>query len=276
MVSLEIVILLLSMAISGCSAYFLCLATNWTFFWTAFIFLPISYLLLFALWVLFLILWGFCINKKKEVKKFSRFYYHIIRVTDTMGLHLCKISWKMNGFEKMPKNHDFVIVSNHVSNFDQMIIIAALKKINQPMAWVTKPENMDFPIAGPFIHASGYIPIDRENPINGVKAIKKGVEYLKTHQCAVGICPEGTRNKTDAPLLEFHPGSFKMAVWANVPIVVVCLRGTKEIKKRAPWRRSRCELDLVDVITPEEYQGKTTAEISSRAREAILKDLERK
>lgn len=276
MVSLEIVILLLALTISSVSTYFICMALNWTFFWVAFIFLPISYLLLFGVWVLILILWGFIVGERKEIKKFSKFYYHIIRVTDTMGIHLLNIRWKMSGFEKMPKNHDYVMVTNHVSNFDQMIIIAAMKKINQPMAWVTKPENMDFPIAGPFIYNAGYIPIDRENPINGVKAIKRGVEYLKTNQCAVGICPEGTRNKTDEPLLEFHPGSFKMAVWANVPIVVVSLRGTKKIKKNAPFKRSFVEVNLVDVITPEEYQGKSTTEISSRAREAILKDLERK
>lgn len=276
MTSLEIIMLFLSVGICGVSDYFICLATDWYFFWIGILMLPIAYFLLFWLWVIFLTIWGLFFNKKKEIKKFSRFYYHIIRVTDTTFLHIFRVSWKMKGFEKMPKNHDYVMVSNHISNFDQMILIAAMKKENQPMAWVSKPENMNFPIAGPFIHHAGYIAIDRENPINGVKAIKKGVEYLKTNQCAVGICPEGTRNKTDQPLLEFHAGSFKLATWANVPIVVVCLKNTKEIKKRMPWRPCKTEVDLVDVIYPNEYEGKSTTEISSRAREAILKDLERK
>ncbi len=276
MVSLEIVTLLLAIGVCALSDYFICMATNWYFFWIGILLLPIAYALLLFLWLLFLSIWGLFFNKKKEVKKFSRFYYHIIRVTDTAYLHLFRIRWKLNGFEKMPKNHDYVLVCNHISNFDQMVLIAALKKENQPMAWVSKPENMNFPIAGPYIHHAGYIPIDRENPINGVKAIRKGVEYLKTHQCSMGICPEGTRNKTDAPLLEFHAGSFKMATWANVPIVVICLKGTKEIKKRIPWRSCHVSIDLVDVITPEEYALKSTTEISDRAREKILNDLERK
>lgn len=272
---LEVSLLLLSIGASGLSAYFVCLATNWTFFWVGILLLPFAYLLLFALWVVFLFLWGKCFNTKKEKEHFSPFYYSIIRNTDIAFLHLINVGYRRQGFEQFPKGHDYVLVCNHVSNFDQMILIAALKRENQPMAWITKPENMSFPIAGPFIHHAGFIPIDRENPIKGLKAIKKGVNYLSSHQCAMGICPEGTRNKTNEPLLEFHPGSFKMAMWANVPIVVCSLKKTSDIKKRSPWKHTTVLINIVDVIYPEEYKNKTTNEISARARDAILKDLER-
>ena len=274
--SLEIILWALSLFLSAVIGHFLYLGSGFTFIWIAVLLTPIIFLVLYGLWLVFIFIWGKLLNPKKEINKFSRFYYHVIYITDSTLMHILNIGVKLVHYDKMPKNHDYVLVCNHVSNFDQMILIAYLKKKNQPMAWITKPENMKFPIAGPFVHHVGFIPIDRENPIEGVKSIKKGVEYLNTHQCAMGICPEGTRNKTDEPLLEFHAGSFKLAMWAKVPIVVVALKNTKCIKKRAPFKHTKVEVNIVDVIYPQDYEGKTTIEVSTRAKEAILNELERK
>lgn len=271
----EILLWLLSVASGAISGYYICQATNWTFFWAGILIVPATFFILFALWLIFIFIWGKFLNTKKETMKFSPFFYGVIRITDSTFLHMINVGYKCHGFQNMPKNHDYVLVCNHISNFDQMILIAALKKNNQPMSWITKPENMSFPIAGPFIHHAGFIPIDRDDPIKGMESLKKGVSYLESHQCAMGICPEGTRNKTDEALLPFHPGSFQLAMWANVPIVVCCLKKTKDIKKRAPWRHTRVYVDIVDVIYPNEYQEKKASDISSRAREAILEDLEK-
>lgn len=271
----EILLWLLSIACGAISGYYICEATNWTFFWAGILIVPAAFLVIFLVWLIIIFIWGKFLNTKDETTKFSPFFYGIVRVTDATFLHIINVGYKRHGFQNMPKNHDYVLVCNHLSNFDQMILIAALKKNNQPMSWITKPENMSFPIAGPFIHHAGFIPIDREDPIKGMESIKKGVFYLESHQCAMGICPEGTRNKTDEVLLPFHPGSFQLAMWANVPIVVCCLKKTKDIKKRAPWRHTRVYVDIVDVIYPDEYKEKKASDISTRAREAILEDLEK-
>lgn len=273
--SLEIVLWVLSIFLGALIGYSFYIGSGFAFIWVGIILIPIIFLLLYGLWLVFLFIWGKFLNQKKEITKFSKFFYHIIYITDATVMHILNVGVKLVNYDKMPKNHDYVLVCNHISNFDQMVLIACLKKINQPMAWITKPENLKFPIAGPFIHQVGFIPIDRNNPIEGVKSIKKGVEYLNTHQCAMGICPEGTRNKTDQTLLEFHSGSFKLAMWAKVPIVVVALKNTKSIKKRAPFKHTKVEVNVVDVIYPQDYEGKSTIEISSRAKEAILNELER-
>ena len=271
--ALELILWLASISISAISGYFICIATNWTFFWIGILLLPFSFLLLYGLWLVFVFVWGKFLDTKKEITRFSPFYYSIVRLTDATLLRILNISYKRNGYEKMPNNHDYVLVCNHISNFDQMILIAALKKKHQPMSWISKPENMSFPIAGPFIHHSGFIPMDRNNMIKGMEAIKKGVSFLDTHKCAMGICPEGTRNKTNDPLLPFHAGSFKLAMWANVPIVVCCLKNTNKIKKNAPFRHTRVSVDIVGIINPDEYKDKTATEVSNIARNLILDDL---
>ncbi len=273
---LEIVLGIISLFLGALSGHYLYTNSGFKLIWIAILIIPIIYILLYGLWLIIIFIWGKLLNTNKEIKKFSKFFYHIIYVTDSTLLHILNIGIKLINYDKMPKNHDYVLVCNHVSNFDQMVLIACLKKENQPMAWITKPQNMKFPFAGPFVHHAGFIPIDRDNPIEGMKSIKKGVEFLNTHQCAMGICPEGTRNKSEEPLLEFHPGSFKLAMWAKVPIVVVALKNTKSIKKRAPFKHTRVEVNIVDVINPGDYDGKKTIEISSKAREALLNELERK
>ncbi|MBO7218423.1 MAG: hypothetical protein J6V40_00400, partial [Clostridia bacterium] len=80
---------------------------------------------------------------------------------------------------------------------------------------------------------------------------------------------EGTRNKTDAPLLPFKNGGFKIAQKACVPIVVV--KTTNSNKLRFPFVTS-VTLDIVDVIYPKDYEGLNTNEIGDKVRLALLGD----
>jgi 1-acyl-sn-glycerol-3-phosphate acyltransferase len=43
------------------------------------------------------------------------------------------------------------------------------------------------------------------------------------------IYPEGTRNRTDLPLKEFHDGAFKLAKETGVPILPALIFNTKKI-----------------------------------------------
>lgn len=251
----------------------MCLVSEWYYFWISFFFPLPLYIILFYGWVSLLLVWGFFFNTKKEIHHFSRFYYSFLYQTDKTFVKVNRVHARVRHENLIPSKQRFVLISNHVSNWDQMVVIAALKRKFQPLACVTKPENLSFPIAGPFIHHSGFIPINRDNPLEGKKAIEQGVRYLKDNECNVYICPEGTRNKTEAPTLPFHPGSFRLAMWAKAPIVLLCLKGTKEIKGNAPLKKSYVDIDVVKVITPEEYEGLTPSFLASMCQEIIVDNL---
>jgi 1-acyl-sn-glycerol-3-phosphate acyltransferase len=53
----------------------------------------------------------------------------------------------------------------------------------------------------------------------------KEVLDLGLHMC---IYPEGTRNKTDKPLKEFHNGAFRLAIETGKPILPAILFNTKK------------------------------------------------
>lgn len=228
------------------------------------------YYVCFGLWLVILTLWGQFLKRKPSPSKPSLFYCGVIHQTVITLFWAINIHVRVRGASKLPKEK-VLYVNNHISNFDPMAMLASFR---HPLVAVTKPENMKFPIAGPFVKMAGFIPINRENPVEGIKSIERASQYLKENLADVNICPEGTRNKTDQLLLEFHAGSFHAAMDVKAPIAVVCVKGTKEIAKRAPWRPTFVYLDVLKVIMPEEYEGLSSQQVRDMAVNLIRQDLE--
>ena len=179
-------------------------------FWVAFFYLSVG------IWVLILIAWGPFLKNKPTPDKPNRFYIGVIHQTVQTFFLAFHIHVRVRGGSKIPANQKVLYVNNHISNFDPMAMICAFRG---PFLGVTKPENLKFPIAGPFIRLAGFIPINREDAKEGSKAINKASEYLRRNLCDVEICPEGTRNKTADTFLPFHDGSFKIAEKSGAPII---------------------------------------------------------
>lgn len=189
---------------------------------------------------------------------------HLICRIGRVGIHV-------EGMEKMPAGR-FLLVSNHLSNFDPLIKLVAFKKY--PLAFVTKPENLKIPLVGKVIRYCCFLPIDRENPRNAIRAIGAASELIKNDTLSVGIYPEGTRNKDEKEvLLPFHAGVLMIAQKANAPIVVVATKGTKGIGKRLFLRRTDVTLKICEVIPANEVLAVRTAELSGRIRETLTKEL---
>lgn len=249
---------------------------KWTTAWyhiLIFLGLCIAFVVVWVfLYALFLLLWSLCLNKKKEVTKVSKLHSIIVRETMNMLLFFSRARVHIEGKEKLPKDTKFLLVANHRSNYDPITSIVKFAK--NDMIFVSKPENFNIPIAGAFMHRAGFIPIDRDNPKNALVTINKAADYLKKQEVSIGIFPEGTRNRTEATLLEFKNGAFKIATKAQVPIVVVAMKNMGKVKKNFPWKSTHVYAKIVDVITKEEVMASNTAELSNRARAAMLEYLE--
>ena len=78
-------------------------------------------------------------------------------------------------------------------------------------------------------------------------------------------------------MLPFRSGVFKIAQRTRVPIVVCTLQGSEHVIKNVKrLKPSYVRLHLVDVISPEDYAGKSTVEIARTVRELMLSDLDEK
>jgi 1-acyl-sn-glycerol-3-phosphate acyltransferase len=66
---------------------------------------------------------------------------------------------------------------------------------------------------------------DKKSRQDSFRKMKKVLE-LGMHMC---IYPEGTRNKTDLPLKEFHDGAFKLAIETSTSIIPALIFNTKKV-----------------------------------------------
>ena len=221
-------------------------------------------------WVV-LYIWSLFINKKKEVTKPSKFYKWIFTESTRIGLFFLNVHVHVEGAEKLPKpGTRFLVVANHLSNYDPMSVIYALRK--HMLVFVSKPENFNIPLTGAMMHKSGFMAIDRDSVKNALVTINKAAGYIKDDLTSVFIFPEGTRNRTQKPLLEFKNGAFKIATKANCPVVIIAISGTEFVKKRIP-RRSDVYLKIVDVVPPEKVKELNTAGLSEHAFKLIYENI---
>lgn len=262
-----------SAGINFCAYYFTFNPDLWWVCLFAILTLPLTFVLLYLVYLGVLLVWGMMLNIKKERKKPNRFYYWLVHQTDFVLMRVLHIKIIVIGKEKLPKRHTrFVVVNNHISNFDQMVMIATLP---QPLYCVSKPENFHFPIAGPFIHHAGFIPVDRAHMTKGIEAIDQAVSYIKNKKGNIAISPEGTRNKTEQLLLPFHAGSFRIALDAKCPLVIVCLKGTKLVHTRAPFKRTRVIVKILETLPYEKIADKKPAELAQYSYNLILEELQK-
>lgn len=268
---INIITLILSIAITAILCVFCNLVNTWQDFY-----IPI--LLIFGIFVGILIVFfavlfviSKMINLKKPVKKPKRFYIVMFNLVNDFIIFWSGVKIKVNGKEKINNNKNYLFVLNHNSNFDTMILSHIFKDMD--IVYLSKESNFKIPIAGGFVHKYGYLAIDRENNRNAVVAITRASMRIKENHMSVGICPEGTRNKTDEKLLPFKAGSFKIARMANVPIAVVCVKNTKQIHKNFPFKKTIVEVDIVDVIDEQFVESHTTVELCAIAQQQILDNL---
>ena len=255
-------------ALSALSSILLVFGTQISWLWL----LPIGLGMYVALNALFFCaLWFSTIflPKKDPIDK-PRNFYGIIQFVCDWAMTALRVKIKFNGMEKFPEE-PFVLVSNHISNFDPVVVLAKVK--GRKIAFISKPSNFKIPVAGPYTHNAGFLAIDRENAMRAMRTIKRAAELVVSEQMIMGIYPEGTRNKSGEGLLEFKEGAFLLAKRANAPVVVITTKGTNKIAQRMVLRSTKVELDVIEVIDKETIQSLRLNELSAHVRESIANAL---
>ena len=178
----------------------------------------------------------------------------IHRILKTIALIIIKLVARIDlkGMEHVPQVGALVIVTNHLSSFDTLSIIA-LAPVRQGTAFGAIEHRSDF-IAGWALDKLGLIWVRRGEADR--EAIKIAIDELKAGT-AVGVAIEGTRSRTGG-LLPGKTGAAYLANRANAPIVPMAIWGTEQIignLKRL--RRSTIHIRIGPVIHLPEGRANT-------------------
>ena len=127
--------------------------------------------------------------------------------------------------EVIPKKGPIIFAGNHLDVKDQLPVIASTKRV---IHWMSKKEYFEGKFAW-FFKLMGCIAVDREN--HGGDSLKIAKKYLKENG-AIGIFPEGTRNKTEHELLPFKIGAVYLAEETDAIIIPFAITGDFKRKNK--------------------------------------------
>ncbi|WP_047375279.1 1-acyl-sn-glycerol-3-phosphate acyltransferase [Exiguobacterium sp. ZOR0005] len=178
-------------------------------------------------------------NKAKKLETPERYSY-VQGVAYKWASFLLKVAGakvRVHGQQHIP-NEPVVYVANHQGNFDVPIMITATK---HPKAFISKIEVQKFPIIPRWMELMGCIFIDRSDRRQSIKAIRSGVDTIKSGQSII-IFPEGTRSK-GGPIKEFKAGSLTLATSSGAKIVPVAIQGSHHLLETT----NRIKPGVVDV-----------------------------
>ena len=132
---------------------------------------------------------------------------------------------KVIGRENIPKEGSIIVAGNHVHVMDQCGVIISTKRVIHYMA---KKEYFDGKFRW-FFKMMGCISVNRA--IHDDNAKEEALNVLRDGK-ALGIFPEGTRNKTDAFLLPFKFGCVSMAKKTDSYIVPFAVTGDYKFRSK--------------------------------------------
>ena len=159
---------------------------------------------------------------------------------------------EVTGREKLPWRGPAVLVSNHASLIDILVLFA----LYRPYKWVSKVENFKLPFIGWNMTLNQYVPLVRGDPAS-VEAMMDTCRDFLRRGIPVLIFPEGTRSKT-GELQPFKSGAFRLAHEMGCPLIPIGVVGTGEalpkhgliLKKRMDAR-----VTVLDALDPRDFEG---------------------
>jgi 1-acyl-sn-glycerol-3-phosphate acyltransferase len=139
-----------------------------------------------------------------------------------LALAGCRLD--VRGREHLPPDEAVVLVANHASYTDVVVLLAALPN---PFRFVAKREALATPFVGTIIRKVGHLVTERVDVARSVADAEAASRALRSGTSLLFFA-EGTF-AADPGLMPFRLGAFKAAVENGRPVVPVALHGTRRL-----------------------------------------------
>lgn len=182
-------------------------------------------------------------------------------------LRLADIRVRVEGLEKLPPARPFLLIANHGSYLDGLVLAAVLPL---DFAFVAKRELLESPIAALFLKRLGAVFVERFDPKGGVESADDVTKALDAGRNVL-IFPEGTFDRRPG-LRAFHMGAFVSACKSGTPVVPVGLSGARGILRGESIfaRHGSVRLAVGSPITPAGDDWNAALTLRNEARNALL------
>jgi len=194
--------------------------------------------------------------------------FALLRSSARAMLRLSATPFSVEGLGNLPSG-PFVLVVNHASYLDGLVLVAALP---HGCRFVAKEAFEHQRVAGPFLRRIGALFVERVDPRAGAADTRRVAEALSGDGAEpIMIFPEATFFRMPG-LLPFKMGAFVVAAEMRAPVVPAALRGTRSILRADQWlpRRGRVELRFAAPIVPTAASWQAAVELRDATRARVL------
>jgi len=148
--------------------------------------------------------------------------------------------------QNIPDGGTYMLVCNHRSVIDPLIVEIALEKSKIYGVWVAKKELYNSFFFGKFTRNAGTILLDRES--KQMSGFFKDVKEAIAQEQSIFIFPEGTRNKGSEPVTEFKSGSQLIALKNRIDILPVYIQSNAQKVLQEAIRESKTKRQITITI----------------------------
>jgi 1-acyl-sn-glycerol-3-phosphate acyltransferase len=231
------------------------------FFWVA----CVSLIAVLYLVMLVLLVFTFPFDKQRKILHRQCFWWS----SAVIGL---SPYWKVkvNGLENADPKRTYVIVANHQSLAD----IVVLYQTRLQFKWVAKESLFNLPFLGWCLGLCKHISLKRNDRSSIRDVYREAIEYIRSGM-SVLFFPEGTRSDTDE-MNSFQNGAFKLAISEKVPILPIAINGTRDAIPKGGWVMSSkvfCELTVLEPIETAHLPHGDFTKLSEMVRSRIAEKL---
>jgi 1-acyl-sn-glycerol-3-phosphate acyltransferase len=166
-----------------------------------------------------------------------------------VALRLAGLAPNVSGVEHLAEAAPAVLVMNHASYIDAIVVMAALPG---DFRFIAKRRLMTYPLIGSVIGRAQHVTIEKADPAQRLAGADQITTALRGGM-SVAVFPEGTFARPPG-ILPFRLGAFRAAVDATRPIVPITLRGTRSVLPDGAWLLCRARIDVV-IGAPSSAQG---------------------
>ncbi len=151
--------------------------------------------------------------------------------------------------------HSSVIVCNHLSYLDPILLISLLPRLRT----IVKSTFFKVPFFGWLLKNSGYVPSAPSEMLG--PAMINNLESIKEHLASGGnlfVFPEGTRSR-NGKLMPFNKGVFSIARYCDAPLQLIFIEDTNELFRPGFFSfntgaYNNIKVELIGSLNPD-YQG---------------------
>jgi 1-acyl-sn-glycerol-3-phosphate acyltransferase len=180
---------------------------------------------------------------------------------------------RTEGLEQIDQRKAYVIVSNHQSMVDILVLLARLPL---HFKFIAKRELFWIPFLGWHLALARYIPLKRGDPESGRACLIKAWGWLR-QGVSVLFFPEGTRSP-DGRIQAFKAGAFKLALEEKVDLLPLVILGTRAAVPKHSWlvqQRTSILLKVLEPILIRGFEIKDLESLRERVRSSIVAEFEK-